>query len=107
MEMATPMNSVVAKPTMMLAAKVLPNHHRIAQVIMVEMLESRMEGQAREKPASTAALIERPPRSSSFMRSKIRILASTAMPMDRINPAMPASVSVTGMILNVARTTSA
>src|SRR5437764_15183512 len=104
MEMATPMKSVVAKPTMMLAAKVLPNHHRLAQVIMVEMLEPRMEGQAREKPASTAALIERPLRSSSSMRSKIRILASTAMTMERIKPAMPDSVSVTALILDVDRT---
>jgi hypothetical protein len=48
------MNSVVAKPTMRLAAKVLPNHHRMAQLSMVAMLESRIEGQARAKPALRA-----------------------------------------------------
>src|SRR5579883_3221402 len=106
-EMSTPMKRVEAKPTMMLAAKVLPNQYRMAQVIMVETLESRIEGQARAKPASTAAAIERPARSSSLVRSKIRMLASTAMPIERINPAMPASVKVTGMSLKVAKTTRA
>ena len=42
-----------------------------------------------------------PLRSSSFMRSKIRMLASTAMPTDRMKPAMPARVSVTGMSLKM------
>ncbi len=32
--------------------------------------------------------------SSSFILSKIRMLASTAIPMDRMNPAIPGSVSV-------------
>ena len=33
---------------------------------------------------------------SSFKRSKIRMLASTAIPIERINPAIPAKVKVTG-----------
>ena len=37
----------------------------------------------------------RPPRSSSFMRSKISTFASTAMPILRMKPAMPGVVSVT------------
>ena len=51
------------------------------------------------QPARMAAAIVLPLRSSSFMRSKIRMLASTAMPTDRMKPAMPASVSVTGIEL--------
>ena len=48
-----------------------------------------------------------PLRNSSFMRSKIRMLASTAIPSDRMKPAMPASVSVTGISLKIASVTSA
>jgi hypothetical protein len=36
------------------------------------------------------------------MRSKIRMFASTAIPTDRMKPAMPASVRVTGMALKIA-----
>jgi hypothetical protein len=41
--------------------------------------------------------------SSSFVLSKIKILASTAIPILRIKPAMPARVSVTGMVLKIAK----
>ena len=41
-------------------------------------------------------------RSSSFMRSKIRMLASTAIPTESTKAAMPADVIVTGPSLNTA-----
>jgi len=44
----------MAKPTIRVAPKLLPNQYRIRQVIRVEKFESRMEGQARLKPRSTA-----------------------------------------------------
>ena len=68
-------------------------------VINVVMLESRMEDHALEKPASTAFIAERPILSSSFIRSKIKIFASTAIPTDRMNPPIAASVNVTGISL--------
>ena len=58
-------------------------------------------------PASTAAPMVLPKRNSSFMRSKISTLASTAMPMERMKPAMPARVNVTPMSLKIARATAA
>ena len=73
-----------------------PKGYRIVAVIRLDTFESRMEFQARLKPASTAAGSDLPTRSSSFIRSKIRMLASTAMPTESTKPAMPASVSVTG-----------
>ena len=45
-------------------------------------------------PASTADRTVRPARSSSRMRSKTSTLASNAMPMVRMMPAMPGRVSV-------------
>ena len=39
----TPMASVSAKPRMMLAPKFRPNQNRMAQVMIVETLESRMD----------------------------------------------------------------
>lgn len=43
---ATPTNRVKANPVMMVAPVNCPNQYRMAQVIMVVMLESRIEGQA-------------------------------------------------------------
>ena len=65
-----------------------------------------MLDQARLKPASIAGPSVLPARISSFIRSKMRMLASTAMPMDRMNAATPASVSVTWMMRKIAYTTS-
>ncbi len=75
----------------------------MTQVIIVEMFESRIDGQAWSKPASIAAESVRPVRSSSFMRAKISTLASTAMPIERMKPAMPASVSTTPSSLKTAK----
>ena len=45
-------------------------------------------------------------RTSSFIRSKISTLASTAMPMDRMNPPIWERVRVMGIILKMAMTMS-
>ncbi len=73
-----------------------PNEYRMVAVMRLDTFESRIEFQARLKPASTAAGSDLPMRNSSFIRSKMRMLASTAMPIDSTNPAMPARVRVTG-----------
>ena len=44
---------------------------------------------------ATAARVVRPAHNSSLMRSKIKTLASTAIPIDSTKPAMPGSVSAT------------
>ena len=49
---------------------------------------------ARRKPASMAARTVFPSRNSSRMRSKMRMLVSTAMPIVSTMPAMPGNVSV-------------
>src|SRR5664279_4877697 len=101
-DVSTPIISTRAKPLMVDE----PPKYRIEAVIRLDTFESRIEFQARLKPASTAETSVLPARSSSLVRSKIRILASTAMPTDSTKPAIPASVSVTGTILNIARTTT-
>ena len=84
-----------------------PIKPRITQVMKVDELESLMAGHARRTAASTAAGIVRPDLTSSLKRSKISTLASTAMPTDRMNPVMPARVSVTGTHLKTASTAAA
>ena len=76
------------------------------QEIMVVMLLSRMDVQARKNASSMALRKFLPARNSSFKRSNTSTLASTAMPMERIKPAMPESVKVKPMILNMAKTTA-
>ena len=73
--------------------------------MMVEKLPSRMAGQARLKPTSIEEASVRPLRISSFIRSKIRMLASTARPMDRMKAPMPERPRVTGTSLNTASIT--
>ncbi len=98
--MNTPINNIVAKPTMILAPKLLPKKYNTAQEIIVATFESRIEGQARFQPTAIAEDNDRPSRSSSLTRSKTRMLASAAMPIERINPAIPARVSVPTSLLN-------
>jgi len=62
-----------------------------------------MEGHARFHPSSMAVASDLPARNSSLTRSKISTLASTAMPIERINPVIPASVSVTPISLKTAK----
>ena len=75
--------------------------------MMLDMFESKIEFQARLKPASIAGTSVLPARSSSLVRSKMRMLASTAMPIESTKAATPASVRVTGMSRKIAYTTSA
>ena len=49
---------------------------------------------ARLKPASIATRMDLPEKTSSLKRSKIRMFASTATPIDKIIPAMPGKVIV-------------
>ncbi len=95
---STPIPSTRANPFTNEAPNWSPTHHRIAHVMRVEMLLSRMAGQARLNPLSMAAVRLRPERNSSFSRSNTRMLASTAIPTERTKPARPDSVIVTGSI---------
>ncbi len=106
MLVTTPMARVMANPVTSGVPSLSPNHHSMAQVISVDTLLSRMATQALLNPASMPTLRLRPARSSSFNLSNIRTLASTAMPMDRMNPARPDRVRVTGRSLKVDSTTS-
>ena len=72
------MMSTSAKP---LTVEV-PKYHRMNAVMSVDTFESKIEFQARSKPASMAAGRVLPARSSSLVRSKMRMLASTAMPTE-------------------------
>ena len=104
---STPSASVIAKPFTKLAPKEEPNQKRIRLVMRVAMFESRMEGQARFQPRSIAWNSVLPLRNSSFKRSNIRMLASRALPVDRIRPAIPGKVSVTGISLKSANVIAA
>src|SRR3989338_8523481 len=92
-ETSTPSPKTSAKPLM----SDVPSQKRNTAVIMDEILESRIEGHARAKPSLMESAVLLPPRNSSFMRSKMSTLASTAIPTERMNAAMPAAVRVTGM----------
>src|SRR3989344_7008113 len=94
-----PSPKVSAKPLIRLE----PNQYKITEVIKLDTFESRMESHARIKPSSIAKPSVLPARNSSFMRSNIKMLASTAIPMERINPAVPAAERVTGRSLKIAR----
>src|SRR3989344_5550912 len=91
-----PMASVSANPLMNDVVKI----NKMAHTNNELKLLSRMDGQARENPSLIALEIGDPFFISSFILAKIKILASTAIPMDKIKPPMPASVSVTGTNLN-------
>src|SRR3989338_4909530 len=90
-----PRASVMAKPRTI----PVPNQYKIVQVIREDILESRIEGKARSNPKLMAVFLSLPHLSSSLALSNIRMLASTAMPTDKINPAIPARVRVIGMVL--------
>ena len=91
----TPIKSVSANPF----TSDVPNQKRISVEMILEILLSRMDGHARVNPSRIASATRFPPRISSFIRSKIRIFASTAIPIERINPAIPAAVRVIGISL--------
>ena len=97
-ETITPIARVNAKPLTML----VPQKYRITQVIIVVMFESKILVKALSNPELIAVKSVLPALNSSFVLSKIKILASTAIPILRIKPAIPARVSVTGIALNSA-----
>ncbi len=97
MDMTIPRPSVRAKP---LTAEV-PSQKSTIAVMIEEMLESRIESHALRKPSCKASDILFPRFSSSLVRSNISTLASTAMPIDKIKPAKPAAVNVTGITLKI------
>ncbi len=93
---ATPINNVMAKPLTMLVENVI----NIKQVMIVKKFESLIDDQARLKPSSRAAPNGLPLFISSLSRENISTFASTAMPIEIINPAMPDKVNVTLNNLN-------
>ena len=97
-DMRTPRPRVSAKPLI----SDVPNQKRISAVKIEEMFESRIENQARSKPVRTASAIVRPSFNSSFILSNTNTFASTAIPIEIMNPAIPAAVSVTGINLKSA-----
>ena len=72
------MISTRAKPR----TAVVPCQYSQLATRIEETFESRMLDQARLNPASMAGPSVLPARISSFIRSKMRMLASTAMPID-------------------------
>ncbi len=99
---SVPIPSVNANPCMTLVPKRSPNQNRTALVMSVATLLSLMDGHARANPSVIAAKRVRPARNSSFVRSAIKIFASTAVPIVRIKAAIPERVRVTGASLNTA-----
>lgn len=98
-ETKIPILKVKANPLMKEVAKI----NKIAQTIKELKLLSRIEGQALLNPSSTDEESDFPSFISSLILEKIRILASTAIPMDRTKPPIPAKLKVTGMNLNKER----
>ena len=94
----TPRPRVSAKPF----TEEVPSQNKTMAVIILEMFESRIESQARANPSCIASFKCFPLASSSRILSKMRMLASTAIPIERINPARPAAVRVTGISLKIA-----
>jgi hypothetical protein len=91
-ETKTPIARATAKPL----TGPVPIKYKIEAVIKEEIFESLIEDQALLNPDSSACLGFLPHLFSSFILSKIKILASTAIPIDKINPAIPARVKVIG-----------
>ena len=99
MDTNTPIPKVRANPL----TEDVPSQKRIMAVMIEEIFESRMESQALLNPSWKASMSPFPFFLSSLLRSKIRTLASTAIPIERMNPAMPAEVKVTGISLKTVR----
>ena len=95
-----PMLKVKANPLIKLVAKV----NKIAQTINELKLLSLIDGQALVNPFSTETKKLFSCFNSSRIREKIKMLASTAIPIDNIKPAIPDKVKVTGINLNNVKT---
>lgn len=85
-----PMERVTPKPLI----GPVPSHIRMTAVRRVVILASKIVAKALSKPAERALWIFFPSFSSSRIRSKIRILESTAIPTVRTRAAMPGRVRV-------------
>ena len=96
----TPIPNVNANPLTNPVAKM----NRMIHVIIVEIFPSRIAGQALLNPSSILPPKLLPDLNSSLKRSKIRTFASTAIPIDKINPAIPANVKITEINLKIAKT---
>src|SRR3989344_2140067 len=95
-----PNDNVKAKPLMKEVEKI----NKIAHTIKEFTLLSLIDGQARLNPSLIANDKDLPCLISSFILAKIKMLASTAIPIDKIKPPIPARVIVTGINLNRVRT---
>ena len=105
-----PVNSEIKIPKIKVKAKPLTDPevfkkdqskglNKIRPVRIVAVLASFILFQALPKASSKATLKGRPDLFSSLYLSKINILLSTAIPTDRIKPAIPGRLRVTGIIL--------
>ena len=91
MESTIPRASVMAKPLIV----PVPLRYRTAAAINVVILPSITAESALPKPILMASRTFLPAAISSLIRVKIMTLASTAIPTERMIPAIPGSVSVT------------
>jgi len=73
--------------------------NRMNAVMNVTTFASTIAANPRVYPVAIPDTIERPPLISSLTRSNMTMFASAAMPIVRITPAIPGSVSVTGISL--------
>lgn len=99
-ETATPIKNTKAKPFTSAEVAVKNN---INAVIILDKLLSLIDSQARLNPSLIPSSTEFLFSNSSRMRSNIKILPSTAIPIDIINAAKPADVNTTPNNLNKAR----
>ena len=90
MDTTTPSASVCAKP-LIVPEPIKPS---TAAAISVVIFPSRIAESAFWNPILSAVFTVFPVAISSRIRAKMITLASTAMPMDRMIPATPGSVSV-------------
>ena len=72
----------------------VPNWNKISEVIKVVTFASTIAEKAFSNPSSTAVLVALHNLNSSLILSNINTFASTAIPMERINPAIPGKVKV-------------
>ena len=86
----TPTPKLIAKPFTGPEPKIV----KIPAVIITDTFASVIVANARLKPASIATRMDLPENTSSLKRSKIRMFASTATPIDKIIPAIPGNVIV-------------
>jgi len=70
----------------------VPNTNNIAVIIKVVKFESNIATKPFPNPDSIEFLILFPNLNSSFILSKMITLASTAIPSDKINPAIPGKI---------------